>query len=173
MVKLRKYTLIRSNRRSLALQIRAGELIVRAPMGIKKDYIDQFVLRKEDWISRHLELQKARAAAHPEPDEAEKARLEALAREKLPGRVAHFSALTGLKPAGIKISGAKTRFGSCSSRGSICFSWRLMAYPEEAIDYVVLHELCHLRHMNHGREFYGLIQRYMPDWRQRRELLKK
>jgi len=48
-----------------------------------------------------------------------------------------------------------------------------MGYPEQAVDYVVLHELCHLRHMDHSREFYALVERYMPDWKQRRELLKK
>ena len=170
---MRDYTLVRSKRKTLSLQIKDGELVVRAPMKLKKDYIDDFVRRKEDWIAQHLELQRQKKAAHPEPDEAERARLIALAKELLPGRVEHFAALTGLKPKSVKISSAKTRFGSCSSKGGVCFSWRLMSYPEQAVDYVVLHELCHLRHMDHSREFYALVERYMPDWKQRRELLKK
>lgn len=170
---MRDYTLLRSERKTLALQIKGGKLIVRAPKNLKRAYIEDFLLRKEDWIARHLALQEQRSAAHPEPDEAEIQGLMALARAVLPGRVEHFSALTGLKPASIRIGGAKTRFGSCSSRGSINFSWRLMAYPPEAVDYVVLHELCHLRHMNHSRDFYALIEHYMPDWRLRREMLKK
>lgn len=170
---MRNYTLVRSKRKTLALQIKDGELIVRSPIRLKREYIDDFVRRKEDWIADHLELQNQKKAAHPEPDEAEKARLLALAKARLPGRVEHFSALTGLHPSSVKISGARTRFGSCSSKGGICFSWRLMSYPDEAVDYVVLHELCHLRHMNHGREFYVLIEQYMPDWKVRREMLKK
>ena len=77
------------------------------------------------------------------------------------------SALTG-----IRITSARTRFGSCSGKNSLCFSWRLMEYPEEAIDYVVVHELAHLRYMNHGAEFYALIARYLPDWKTRRALLR-
>ena len=170
---MREYSLVRSKRKTLALQIKDGELIVRAPLGLKKDYIDDFVRRKEAWIAAHLEQQRRKKAAHPEPDEAEKAGLLALAKAKLPERVEHFAALTGLRPNSVKITSAKTRFGSCSSAGGICFSWRLMAYPDEAVDYVVLHELCHLRHMNHSGEFYALVERYMPDWKRRRDLLKK
>jgi len=170
---MRKYTLVRSKRKTLALQIKDGELIVRAPMRLSRDYIEDFVRRKEDWIAAHMELQQQKKAAHPEPDEAERSRLIALAKAKLPEKLEYFGRLTGLRPTAVKITSAKTRFGSCSSRGSICFSWRLMAYPDAAVDYVVLHELCHLRHMNHSREFYQLVERYMPDWKGRRELLKK
>ena len=77
----------------------------------------------------------------------------------------------GLRPAGITITGARTRFGSCSSKRRISFSFRLMQYPPEAIDYVVVHELAHLRHMNHSAQFYALIE-YMPDYKARRALLK-
>ena len=77
-----------------------------------------------------------------------------------------------LYPTQVRITGARTRFGSCSSQGHICFSWRLMQYPPEAIDYVVVHELAHLRYMNHGAEFYALIARYLPDWKARRALLR-
>ena len=80
--------------------------------------------------------------------------------------------LMGLRPAGITITGARTRFGSCSSKRRISFSFRLMQYPPEAIDYVVVHELAHLRHMNHSAQFYALIEQYMPDYKVRRAMLK-
>ena len=76
--------------------------------------------------------------------------------------MAYYSEWMGLYPTQVRITGARTRFGSCSSQGHICFSWRLMQYPPEAIDYVVVHELAHLRYMNHGAEFYALIARYLP-----------
>jgi predicted metal-dependent hydrolase len=73
----------------------------------------------------------------------------------------------------VKITSAKTRFGSCSGKNNICFSYILMQYPEQAIDYVVLHELAHTRHHNHGPKFWALVEKYMPDYKQRRQMLKK
>jgi predicted metal-dependent hydrolase len=78
----------------------------------------------------------------------------------------------GLRPAGVKITSAAKRFGSCSAKNSLCFSWRLMRYPEAAIDYVIVHELAHIRHKNHGRDFYTLIGAVLPDYRERKKLLK-
>lgn len=166
---MRDYELIRSDRRSLSLGIRDGRPLVRAPRRLPKSEIDKFVAAHEDWIIKQLE--KARPMQNEISPEEEK-RLRAAAREYLPGRVEYFGALMGLHPAGITISGARTRFGSCNSRGRICFSFRLMQYPDEAIDYVVVHELAHLRHMNHSKEFYALVERYLPDYKRRRAMLK-
>ena len=79
----------------------------------------------------------------------------------------------GLTPAGVRITGAQKRFGSCSGQNRLCFSWRLMLYPPEAIDYVVVHELAHIHHHNHGPAFYALVEQYMPDYRQRQALLRQ
>ena len=86
--------------------------------------------------------------------------------------VARYSAEMQLYPTGITITGARKRFGSCSGKNRICFSWRLMQYPEEAIDYVVVHELAHIRHKDHSRAFYDCVAQVMPDWRERRALLR-
>ena len=72
----------------------------------------------------------------------------------------------------ITITSAKTRFGSCSSQGNISFSYRLMLYPIEAREYVVVHELAHLLEMNHSKRFYAIVERYMPDYKERRKKLK-
>ena len=72
----------------------------------------------------------------------------------------------------ITITSAKTRFGSCSSEGNIAFSYRLMLYPEAAIDYVVVHELAHRREMNHSAAFYKIIASVLPDYKYRNALLK-
>ena len=77
-----------------------------------------------------------------------------------------------LKPAGIKITSAQKRFGSCSGKNSICYSWRLMLYPPEAIDYVVVHELAHIVHKNHSAKFYALVAKYLPDYKERENLLR-
>ena len=95
------------------------------------------------------------------------------AKEILPPKVAHYAALLGVEPTGLTVTSARTRFGSCSGKNRLSFSWRLMDYPEEAIDYVVVHELCHIRHHDHSPAFYDLIASVMPDHKARRALLRK
>ena len=154
------YELIRSDRRSLSLAVRDGRPLVRAPRRLAKREIDRFVAAHEDWIKAQLERARPiQAEISPE----EEKRLRNAAREYLPGRVEYYGGLMGLRPAGITITGARTRFGSCSSKRRISFSFRLMQYP---------HELAHLRHMNHSAQFYALIEQYMPDYKARRALLK-
>jgi len=168
------YTLIRSDRRTLAVQIdREGRVIVRAPRRCPQGQIDRFLAERRAWIETHVQAQRERAAAHPEPDAAEEARLKALARAVIPGRVEHFSRRMGLYPAHVTITGARTRFGSCSGENRLSFSWRLMQYPMEAVDYVVVHELAHIAHKNHGKDFYARIAAVLPDWKERRALLKQ
>ena len=168
------YTLIRAKRRTMSLQLdRDGRAVVRAPYGVKKEFIDRFVAEHEDWLTCAREKQQARHLAHPEPTDEERKALIARAKEYLPMRVDYWSGIMGLTPTGLKITSARTRFGSCSGKNSLCFSWRLMQYPPEAIDYVVVHELAHIRHHDHSPAFYALIERYMPDWRERMKLLKE
>lgn len=167
------YTLIRSSRRTMALEItRDGRLLVRAPQRASQAVIDRFVASHADWIAAHLEKQRQRAQAHPPLTDDEIAALRQKARDILPGRVAHYAEWMGVTPTGVKITGAKTRFGSCSAKNSLCFSLYLMAYPDAAIDYVVVHELAHIRHKNHSPAFYAEVAKVMPDYRERRKLLK-
>ncbi len=168
------FTLCRSRRKSMALQLnREGDLTVRAPLRVTRQQAEEFVLAHRDWIETQRRRLAEHRAAHPEPTPEEEARLRALARERLPQRVAHYAALMGVKPTGIKITSARSRFGSCSSKNSLCFSWRLMAYPPEAVDYVVVHELAHILHKNHSPAFYACIARILPDHTRRRALLKQ
>lgn len=167
------YTLIRSKRRTMALQITPeGQVVVRAPQHIPQTVIDRFVESHADWIATHLVKQQQRAENHPPLSEAEIAGLRQKAREVLPARVAHYAAMMGVAPTGIKITSAKTRFGSCSSKNSLCFSLYLMAYPDRAIDYVVVHELAHIRQKNHSPAFYAEVEKAMPDYKERIKLLK-
>lgn len=170
-----KYTLIRSARRTLAVEITRDGVVVRAPRTAKNADIERFLEDKRPWIEKKL---AAISETSPSPIERdfspdEEKRLRQTAKDTLPGRIEHFSARTGLTPTGITITGARTRFGSCSGRNAVSFSFRLMLYPPEAIDYVVLHELCHIKQKNHSPAFYALVERYMPDWRERRELLRR
>ena len=89
----------------------------------------------------------------------------------LPEKAAFWGQKMGLSPAGITITGARTRWGSCSAKGRLSFSWRLLRAPEAAVDYVVVHELAHLRQMNHSRRFWEVVAAVFPDWKARRALL--
>ena len=168
------YELIRSSRRTMALEItRDCRVVVRAPMRISKRQIDEFVSGHADWIEAHMAIQQKRRENHPEPTAEEREEYIRRAKEELPPKVAKYSAVMGLYPTGITITGAEKRFGSCSAKNRICFSWRLMRYPEEAIDYVVVHELAHIRHKDHSKNFYACVEQVLPDWRERRKLLRE
>ena len=168
------YELIRSRRRTLALEITKDcRVLVRAPLRLPQARIDAFVASHEAWIQSHLEQQRQRAASAPPPPTPEEiTALKAKARAILPEKVAYWSAKMGVRPTGLKITTARKRYGSCSGKNSLCFSCFLMNCPEEAIDLVVVHELCHIREKNHGPRFYALLEQYLPDYKERKKLLK-
>ncbi len=167
------YELIRSRRRTAALEVTKDcRVVVRAPMRMPRRDIDAFVAAHGGWLERHLAAQRARiAAAPPPPTPQDIAALKAKARAVLPKKVAHYSRLMGVIPAGITVTTARTRYGSCSGRNRLSFSCFLMQAPEEAIDLVVVHELCHIRHKNHGPDFYAELASVLPDHRERKKLL--
>ena len=157
--------IIRSNRKTITLRINAeGEPEVRAPLGCPDSVILQFSEQHRDWIARRL-------AAHKTYTPAEIEALRRAAKAQIPPRVAYYAAQMGVEPATVKITSARSRYGSCSSQKHLCFSLFLMEKSPRAIDYVVVHELAHLRHMNHSAAFYREIERVLPDYRDRiREL---
>ena len=163
------YTLIRTSRKTLAIYIRPGGVVeVRAPLRTPLREIDRFVASKEKWINE----KRALVLKRKEPGPAVEARCRRLAMEILPGKVAKYAGLMGVAPARVKISGAKARWGSCSAKGNLNFSWRLMLAGEDAIDYVVVHELAHLLEMNHGARFWAVVERALPDYTARRKQLR-
>ncbi len=167
------YTLLRSNRKTMAIEItRTGDVLVRVPLSVSDLQALSFLKEKEDWVESHRQKVLARREAYPEPTKEEAQRLKGVAKERLPLLVEKYAAAMGLTPAHVSVTGARTRFGSCSGKNRICFSWRLMAYPQAAIEYVVVHELAHLKEKNHGAGFYRLVSQYMPDYREREKLLK-
>lgn len=168
-----EYQVIRSARRSLGLEVTADcRVLVRAPQRCPESEIARFVASREGWIAEKLAIQRRRLERYPPPDEGEAAALLERARRELPLRVEKYAGIMGLRYAGITVTGARRRFGSCSSKGRLCFSYLLMRYPEAAIDYVVVHELAHLVYMDHGPRFYALVASVLPDYRERAELLK-
>ncbi len=168
-----EYKVIYSNRRTISLSIKDEKLIVRAPYGTLKSRIDSVVLEHSDWIMKHINKQKQRNETLGELTEDRIKALRRAAKETLPIKVEYYSRIMGLKYGRITITSAKTRFGSCSSKGNLSFSYLLMLYPDSAIDYVVVHELAHLKEMNHSPRFYKIIEEVLPDYKERKKLLKK
>lgn len=171
---MENYTVIRSARSTVGLKLdRDGNLVVRAPYLVPDAEIRRIVENESAWIEREKVRYRQRREAHPEPDEAQRRALIQRAKNELPPKIEHYAAIMGVHPTRLTITGARTRFGSCSARNALSFSWRLMEYPEEAIDYVVVHELAHIRHHDHSPAFYRFIASVMPDHEQRRALLRK
>ena len=167
------YRLVRSSRRTLAAEIaRGGEIIVRAPMHMPISRIEAFLHENEKKICEAAERAKNATPSYSQNDkEAEE--LIKRAKEVIPQRVEYFSKLMGLEPAGVSITSAQKRFGSCSSKGRLCFSFNLMQYPDEAVDYVVVHELVHLKELNHSKKFWAIVESYLPDYKSRRAMLRR
>ncbi len=168
------YTLRRSKkRRTLSMKVKhTGEVIVYAPEKTPDSAIRDFIFRHEEWLHRAVERAKHRLEKHPPLTEAEIRELKKRAHEILPRRLAYWSERMNLYPKRVRITSAQTRFGSYSSSGTLSLSYRLLRYPPEAIDYVLVHELAHIREMNHGPRFYQLIEYYLPDYKERARILK-
>lgn len=169
--------LVRSSRKTIALQIKAdGKIFVRAPWRVPERELQNFLESRTGWLGEHL-LKTAERLAEKEaapPEDA--AGLREKRREFAPlleQKVAYYAARMGVTYGRITIRSQKTRWGSCSSAGNLNFNIRLADLPEELLDYVVVHELAHRREMNHSADFWNIVEREMPDWRERRKKLRE
>ncbi len=168
-----KFEVIYSKRKTIALCVRAdGSVVVRAPLRTSDKVIRDFVEKNSLWLQKAKKRAEDKKEIRSTASTEEEKLLRQKAKEILPRKVEMYSSLAGVSPERITITGAKTRFGSCSGKNTISFSFYLMRYPEEAIDYVVVHELCHIIHHNHSKEFYKEIEKILPDYKEREKLLR-
>lgn len=169
-----EYTLTRSTRKTVSLQIKGGQLIVRVPNRMSQQDIQRFLSSHSAWIEKHMAaVASSQHAAGPKLSAEE---LQALARQAaayIPDRVAYYAPLIGVNYGKITIRAQKTRWGSCSAQGNLNFNCLLMLAPPEVIDSVVVHELCHRRQMNHSNAFYQEIDKVFPDYRRYHGWLKQ
>lgn len=167
------YEIIRSNRKTIGLIIeRDGSVKVRAPYRVSQAEIQRFVESKKDWIRKHLN-RLAQTETKEMLSEKELKELEQKALQVIPQRVSYYANVMGVTYGRITIRNQKTRWGSCSSKGNLNFNCQLMLMPDEIIDYVVVHELCHRKQMNHSKAFWDEVEKIMPDYKKRREYLKQ
>lgn len=170
------YKLIRSGRKTIAAEIKRGGLIVRAPYGASGRDIERFLASHEKWIVSHLEAARERELAAERAGKLTPAGVRDLARRArtaIAERVAYFAPIVGVTPGRIAIRSQRSRWGSCSSKGNLNFNCLLILTPPAVLDSVVVHELCHLKEMNHSRRFYAEVLRVMPDYRARDKWLKE
>jgi hypothetical protein len=171
-----------SNRKTLALQVHPdGRVVIRAPRQTSKREIIKFFKEHEEWIRQNQRKLRARAkekeTARAQYDippydslsDMEKCRIRVHFLERL----RFYAAQMGVTYNRVTIRNQKGRWGSCSAKGNLNFNYRLHYLPDELLDYVVVHELAHRIHMNHSAFFWAVIEKYMPDYQARRELLKE
>ena len=174
------YTLIRSKRKSYAISISPdGQITVRAPLVTSDREVRQILSQKQHWIvTKYLEQQEKQinkpvSGLTDAQRNALTQRYIVAAKEYFPKRAAYFRQFTGGTYNRITIRDQKTRWGSCSAKGTLSFNWRLMLAPPAILDYVVVHELCHLTHMNHSAAFWQAVEAVYPDYRSARRWLKE
>lgn len=168
------YTLIRSKRKSIGIRVEAdGSVQVRAPLYLSRKSIDAVVEKNSAWIEAQKKRLRERTERFSEPTESERLEYIRRARELIPPLVEEYAERMGIHPAAVTITSARTRYGSCSATNRLSFSWRLMRYPLKTVEAVVVHELCHIVHKNHQKEFYTLLRSILPDYDERTEILKK
>lgn len=171
-------TVIKSNRKTVAIRVNADlSVTVRAPRRATKKDINRILKEKEKWILEHIEKMRERKAEYEANQqyrltEDEIYELSEKAREIIPNRVRYFAELVGVSYGRITIRNQKTRWGSCSSKGNLNFNCLLMMAPAKVLDYVVVHELCHRKEMNHSKEFWSEVERILPDYREQVKWLK-
>lgn len=171
---------IRSKRKTLAIEIRPDmRVVVRAPEKIPQNEIMKFVEEKQNWIKKHLvqmyfkaeEIKKQKK--EPALTNADIEKLCQKALSVIPDKVKYYAEIMGVTYGRITIRNQKTRWGSCSSKGNLNFNCLLMLMPDKVLDYVVVHELYHLKQMNHSKKFWKEVERYMPDYKNYKKWLNE
>ena len=154
-----EYEIKYSKIKNIYIQIKNGKIIIKAPKRVSKKEIEKIVEQKSEWIQKTLEKEsKKQKKKELYTKEEFKKIIEKNANELIKE--------TGLKPNKITIKQIKYAWGSCSSKKNITLNLELIKYSQQAIRYVILHELCHLKYMNHSKEFWNLVQKYMPNYKE-------
>ncbi len=169
-----EYQIIRSSRKTLALNVTCdGRVLVRAPANFSEKKIDAFVREKEDWILANIERQRSIFGDVQKLTADELENLTAAAKTTLPGLVAVYADRMDIDCPKVAIRHQKTRWGSYSESGTLSLNCMLMLLPPEVMEYVIVHELCHIKQMNHSALFWDEVEHYLPDYKKSKTWLAK
>lgn len=170
-----KVKIIYSSRKSIALELKPDGLTVRAPKRMSRRDIEEFLEVKRSWIEKNFAKMQTRRETIEQLTPFSTEEIRELADKALvviPDRVRKYAPIVGVDYGRITIRNQHSRWGSCSGKGNLNFNCLLMLFPDEVIDYVVVHELCHRKHMNHSTEFYTEVERVLPEYRKWQKWLK-
>ena len=163
-----QYELIRSNIKNMYIQIKNQKVIVKVPNKMKNLYIVKFVNKKANWIYKNLkESEKEQRDEKFEQKDIDI--LSKIVEEK----IGEYSIKLGITPNKVRIRNIKYAWGTCSNKRNITINMQLAKKSETVIEYVVVHEMCHLVYMNHSKEFWGLVEKYIPNYKECRKALRK
>ncbi|MCI7290446.1 MAG: M48 family metallopeptidase [Blautia sp.] len=169
--------IIRSNRKTVSIQVNQDlSITVRAPQRVTQKEIKRILEKNDSWIQKHIEMLREKQAEAEDVKKLTAEEIKTLAEQALkliPQRVEYFARQVGVTYGRITIRNQKTRWGSCSSKGNLNFNCLLMLAPTEILDYVVVHELCHRKEMNHSKAFWTEVEKVLPDYRQSVQWLKE
>jgi predicted metal-dependent hydrolase len=206
------YSLCRQRRKTVSILIdRNGELLVKAPYGVKTEQIERFLSEKSAWIAKktaEILLNKQKYDGFGSEwlyflgerytvavrDGAKRAAFDHDGRvitvpilrkthylilfykreclRFIAARLEEFTKITGLRHTSVLITDSKTYWGNCNAKGRLRFNARLVMLPRPLIDYVLLHELCHIKYLNHSKQFWALLCGFLPDYKNRKSELK-
>lgn len=172
--------IIKSNRKTISIEItKKLQVILRAPFSMADYDIQKFIKEKSLWIEKHMKLMKSKIEMLEQQNEnvtkltvAEIRKLAEQALTVIPERVAHYAAIIDVTIGKITIRNQISRWGSCSSKGNLNFNCLLMLMPSDVIDYVVVHELCHRKEMNHSAKFWAEVAQVLPNYKVQKKWLK-
>lgn len=157
--------------KQLKLTVQTGRrVLLTMPMHVPWQQAEVFLQRSRVWLKQQLALQQDTSLDNCSPPN--RAQYQA-ARRQIEERLHMWAPRIGAQWQRVRIGNQRSRWGSCSARGTLSFNWRLVKLPAKLFDYVIVHELCHLKHLNHSPAFWQLVARHIPDYRQRRQQLRK
>jgi predicted metal-dependent hydrolase len=166
----------RKRRRTISLALHPhGRIILSAPHNTPQRFIEDFFASRLSWIEKKSKIFKDRAALGIEKKvgRAVEIRCREQARHTIEEKIVHYASLLNVRPRTIRINGARTRWGSCSAKDNLNFSWRIAMLPPDIIDYIIVHELAHIREKNHGPGFWNTVASMLPGYKNPKSWLRK
>ena len=150
-----------------------GSVVVTKSKYIRESEAERLVEIKADWIIEKIQVMKSKPQkllAHYSAKDFKENKEKAY--EFVLGRISYFSKFYNYKINSIKIKNQKTRWGSCSGGGNLSFNYKILFLPESLVDYIIVHEMCHLKEMNHSTRFWSLVAEQIPDHKIRRKEIR-